>query len=106
MTTAITLNSLKIYENLKKVFQESEAKTLTKVMAETIEESIQKSLERYEEKQKNVLATKEDINLLKKEIYRLETKMTEIKAEIIKWMFLFWIGQIATIIAVLFMFFK
>lgn len=95
MAITIALDSLKIYENLKKVFGESEAKTITKVMTETIG----KSFEEYQGEQNNFLATKKDI-------HKLEKKIVENKAEIIKWMFLFYVGQVATILAVLFIFFK
>jgi len=37
---------------------------------------------------------------------RFERRLAETKAEIIKWMFIFWIGQLASITAVLFLFFK
>ncbi|PIV19029.1 MAG: hypothetical protein COS41_02490 [Elusimicrobia bacterium CG03_land_8_20_14_0_80_50_18] len=37
---------------------------------------------------------------------RFERRLAETKAEIIKWMFIFWIGQFASITAVLFLFFK
>lgn len=42
---------------------------------------------------KDVLATKEDV-------YKLETKLAETKADLIKWMFLFWIGQTAAVLAI------
>ena len=45
------------------------------------------------------LATKDDIANVRKEI-------SEAKADTIKWMFIFWIGQIATILGVIFVFFK
>lgn len=41
---------------------------------------------------KDILATKEDL--------------ANLKADIIKWMFLFWVGQLASLIAILQMFFK
>lgn len=45
------------------------------------------------EVKKDVLATKVDIG-------RLDIKIAETKAEIIKWMFIFWIGQLASFIAI------
>ena len=48
-------------------------------------------------KEKNDFATKEDIAKLEG---KLETKMAENKADIIKWMFIFWIGQLASVIAI------
>ncbi|RMD91770.1 MAG: DUF1640 domain-containing protein, partial [Calditrichaeota bacterium] len=39
-------------------------------------------------------------------IAETNTKIAETKAEIIKWMFIFWVGQVAMIIGILFAFFK
>lgn len=36
----------------------------------------------------------------------LKTDIANTKAEIIKWMFIFWVGQVAAITAILFTFFK
>jgi hypothetical protein len=40
------------------------------------------------------LATKEDTDKLKSDIARLDTKISETKSETLKWMFIFWAGQI------------
>jgi len=39
-------------------------------------------------------------------ISSLESKVSEFKAELIKWMFIFWIGQVAVMLGLLFAFFK
>jgi hypothetical protein len=46
---------------------------------------------------KNVLATKEDINVVKQDLH-------DVKAKIIKWMFLFWIGQVAVTVGIVYTF--
>ena len=51
-------------------------------------------------------ATKEDINELKIEIEKVRTEMERTRSDIIKWMFLFWIGQLASLIAILQIFFR
>lgn len=58
-------------------------------------------IELYEilKEKKDVLATKEDVNNLKLEIEKT-------RSDIIKWMFIFWAGQFASLIAVLQIFFK
>ncbi len=43
---------------------------------------------------------------LASEISKVNQNITESKAEMIKWMFLFWIGQVAVILGILFVFFK
>lgn len=64
---------LKVYEVLKSKLGEPEAATL-------IEYFESKAEEKYKER-KNVFATKEDI--------------ANVRTDLIKWMFIFWVGQIA-----------
>jgi len=37
---------------------------------------------------------------------KFEKRLSEVRADIIKWMFIFWVGQVGTITAILFAFFK
>lgn len=75
---------IELYEILKEKIGDKEAKTLV----EYIETKVDKKLT---EKQ-DILATKADL--------------ANMKADIIKWMFLFWIGQLASLIAILQIFFR
>ncbi|MCR4320310.1 MAG: hypothetical protein NUV74_08275 [Candidatus Brocadiaceae bacterium] len=81
-------NTLKIFETLRSVFDEKQA---TKIA-----EAVETALETSNETLLGKVATKEDI--------------ANTKAEIIKWMFIFWIGQFTSIVgvltAILFAFFK
>lgn len=81
-------NTLKVFETLRSVFDEKQA---TKI-AEAVETALESSNATLLEK----IATKSDL--------------AETKAEIIKWMFIFWIGQFASIVgvltAILFAFFR
>lgn len=49
------------------------------------------------------LATKDDLAQVK---YDLRNDMSEIKAETIKWMFIFWVGQAGAMLAILLLFLK
>ena len=62
-------------------------------------EILETKVDKKFEEAKTTLATKED---LAKVEGRLETKIAETKADIIKWMFIFWIGQIAVTAGILF----
>ncbi|MDQ6763340.1 MAG: hypothetical protein M3015_12040 [Bacteroidota bacterium] len=53
-----------------------------------------------------IWATKKDIASVKEDIFRLDTKIAETKSEIIKWMFIFWIGQIADTFGFILLFLK
>ena len=83
----IAISSVDMFNLLKGKLGESEAKALT----EYIETKVEKSIE----KEKDVLASKADI-------YKIEIKISETKSEIIKWMFVFWIGQIAVTLAIVY----
>lgn len=60
-----------------------------KALVEYVELKVDKRLE----DKTTVFATKEDIAALKIEI-------AESRAEVIKWMFIFWIGQLASFVAI------
>jgi len=81
-------NTLKVFETLRSVFDEKQA---TKI-AEAVETALETS----------------DTTLLEK--VATKTDLAETKAEIIKWMFIFWVGQFASIVgvltAILFAFFR
>ena len=93
---------IELYEILKPKIGEKEARTLV--------EYIETGVDRKLEEKKDVLATKQDIADLKmatkQDIANLEIKLEKTRADIIKWMFLFWIGQLASLIAILELFFK
>jgi hypothetical protein len=74
------ISSIEMYTILKGKLGENEAKALT----EYIESKVDKTFD----KEKSILATKVDLS--------------EMKAEIIKWMFIFWIGQIAVLLALVY----
>lgn len=76
-------SGIKLYEVLKEQFSPKKAKAIVASLDETITEKI--------EGKSNVLSTKEDIGDLKIEIQR-------VKAEMIKWTFIFWMGNVVTTI--------
>jgi hypothetical protein len=60
---------------------------------------IDNKTERSVEATIKTLATKDDISNLRKEL-------GEVKADIIKWMFIFWIGQVGATLAIVLLFLK
>lgn len=83
----MTVTELQVYDLFKNRFSDSEAKMIVTYFEEKTEE-------KYHQK-KDILATKEDIGILKKEI-------AESKAEQIKWSFVFWVGTVITVLGGLF----
>lgn len=81
------ISSIEMYNILKVKLGEKEAKALTEYVESKVENSIKK--------EKDVLTTKEDL-------FKLEVKLSETKSEIIKWMFIFWVGQIAVTLAIVY----
>ena len=104
------INTLRIYEKLKEKFDEPQARAAV--------EAIERSFEEYRENQREFLATKEDLTRveaglredLTRETSQLELKIEQVRTELIRWMFIFWVGQFAAIVgtltAILFAFFK
>ena len=84
--------SIELFEALKTRFGEQEAKIIVKEI-EKIETGIDSKIDKKFEEAKNSLATKEDLANLKVE-------MQKGFKDSIKWMFIFWIGQLAAFISI------
>jgi hypothetical protein len=77
---------IELYDKIRGSLSDEGAKELVRF--------IEKKVDNGFENKKDVLATKQDIAELRVEIAKSESR-------IIKWMFIFWIGQIATVIAIM-----
>ena len=87
----ITTSDIQLFQILKLKMGESEAEALVTFVDNKIKENNEANLK--------VLATKEDIANLKVE-------MKEMKAEMIKWMFIFWVGQLAATFGLIMVYLK
>ncbi|MDQ7039348.1 MAG: hypothetical protein Q9M35_00210 [Rhodothermus sp.] len=45
-------------------------------------------------------------NRITAEMAKMDKRIAEVRADLIRWMFLFWVGQLGTLVAILFAFFK
>ena len=79
----ITTTDIQLFQILKLKLGEQEAEALVSFVDSKIRENNESNLK--------TLATKEDIAKLEG---KLETKIAESKADMIKWMFIFWTGSI------------
>jgi hypothetical protein len=80
----VQISSIDLFNLLKDKLGETEAKSLTEYIEVRVEKEI--------EKEKGHLATKADLS--------------EAKSELIKWMFIFWIGQVAVTFGFILLFIK
>ena len=65
-----------------------------KSQAQIIVENLKEQIKSEVDSRKDILATKEDVA-------KLDVKVSDIKGEIIKWMFIFWISQQAATFALI-----
>ncbi len=79
------VSEIKLYELLKAKLGAQEAEAFVQILDTRVDKKFDDAMQ--------VLATKEDIAYL-----RVEIQTT--KADTIKWMFIFWIGQLAATIAI------
>ena len=100
----IAISQITIFEFLQQKFKlsEQDAKQVTReivIYEENVHKAINETISRKFEESKDVLSTKSDIAAL-------EIKMGDIRADMIKWMFLFWLGQIGVLLGAIFAMFK
>jgi len=91
-TKLMTTRTLEVYEILKGIGLEEEK---ARKLVDYIEESAQTRIER----ELHNFATKED---LVRETEKLRLEMANLKSDLIKWMFIFWVGQVAVISGIVF----
>ena len=87
----MTVSTLDLYNILRSKIGEGEAKALVEFVEYKVAETF--------ESRKDELATKKDV-------YTLNVKIEKTKAEIIKWMFIFWAGQTGIMVGILALFNK
>jgi hypothetical protein len=67
---------------------------------------IDNKTERSVEATIKILATKDDISNVKDEIAKVNLDLSNRMGDIMKWMFVFWVGQVAATLAIVFLFLK
>ncbi len=82
-------SEIQLFQILKQKLGEKEAEALVEFVDSKLKENNESNLK--------VLATKEDIANLREE---MKVEIANTKAELIKWMFIFWIGQLAAFIGI------
>lgn len=93
------VDEIKLFELLKAKIGEKEAEAFVQILEakvngkfETLEKNFKGDVVSLKEHMDKVFATKEDI--------------ANVRADMIKWMFIFWVGQVGVMIALLTIFFK
>ena len=87
------INEIQLFQILKAKLGEPEAENLVQYVKREVETQI--------DNKSSDFATKADMLIVKEEISRMRTEMANVKAELIKWMFVFWIGQTGVLIAII-----
>ncbi len=91
----MTVTTIDPYSILKNKVGESQAQAIVEFVEREVKEMLDDN--------SNIYATKVD---LKESVHQLELKLEKMRADIIKWMFIFWVGQTSLIITILMLFFK
>ena len=86
-----TISFTKLYTLLTAKVGQETAENLTDYIEETIKDELNNKSQ--------ILATKDDLN-------KLDVKISETRYDLIKWMFIFWIGQVAATFGFIFLFIK
>ena len=93
--TIMTVTTIDLYDILKTKIGEKEAKSLV----EFVEIRVDKKFE----EQMDEIATKKDLFQVKAE---LEITIEKVRGDMIKWMFIFWGGQVSVTVGLILLFIK
>jgi len=87
---------------LYKLLTEKLGSDTTEAMFKYIDNKTERSVEATIK----TLATKDDISNVKDEIAKVNLDLSNRMGDIMKWMFVFWIGQVGATLAIVFLFLK
>ena len=97
-------NALKVFEKLRPAFDEKQATAVAEAIDEALETNNDALLDKFGQRWDQFEAK------MNTKFAEVDAKIADLKAELIKWMFIFWIGQFAstvgTLAIILFAFFK
>jgi hypothetical protein len=112
----MTVTTLDMYNILRPKIGENVAKTLVEFVEQKVAQQVEEEISGLATKtdisstRADIMATKADIMTtradLMHEVSNLEIKIEKTKAEIIKWMFIFWAGQTGIMVGILALFNK
>ena len=94
----MVVSEIRLFELLKNKIGNAEAEAFIEILENKVDKKFDTA--------KELLATKQDLAETNQKISETNQKISETKAELIKWMFIFWIGQLASFIAIAKFFFK
>jgi len=94
----MTVTTIDLYNVLKGKLGETEAKVFVEFVEEKVKDQLNQEM--------NTFATKGDIADLRENIRELDVRIEKVKADMIKWMFIFWVGQVSVTIALLLLLIK
>ncbi len=94
----IVTTDIQLFKILKERLGENEAEALVEFVDAKLKDNNTSNLK--------ILPTKEDIQNIKLDFRNLENRISENKAETIKCMFIFWVGQIAATFGFILLFLK
>ncbi len=101
---------LKVYDIFKSKFSEHEAATVIEYFDVKAKEIIEEKGQVYQSLQnKDLEIIRNDLHTLfatKEDIAKVEVKLSESKSEMIKWMFIFWIGQVTITVGLMLIYLK
>jgi hypothetical protein len=105
----MTVTTLDLYKILRSKIGEVEAQTLVEFVEQKVTLQVEGEVSGLATKA-DIMATKADILAtrtdLMNEVSKLDVKIEKTKAEIIKWMFIFWAGQTGIMVGILALFLK
>ena len=89
----LPITNVQLFQFLKEKVREKEAEALVTF----VESKIQEGIKETNEQNLKILATKEDLAKTNQKIDIVRTEIAASKAEMIKWMFIFWMGAVGVL---------
>jgi|WetSurMetagenome_2_1015567.scaffolds.fasta_scaffold357745_2 hypothetical protein len=94
----MTVTTIDLYQILRSKLGEKEAKALVEFVELKVQVNLKEEMNSFATSG-DIHTIKEDIVGVREEIHKLELKIERVRSDLIKWMFVFWMGQISVTVA-------
>lgn len=101
----MTVTTIDLYQILRTRIGEKEAKALVEFVELKVQVKLKEEMNSFATSG-DVISLKGEIANVRDELHQVELKIEKVRSDLIKWMFVFWMGQVSVTVALVMLLMK
>ncbi|MEI6884669.1 MAG: hypothetical protein WCO02_09280 [Bacteroidota bacterium] len=101
----MTVTTIDLYQILRTRIGEKEAKALVEFVELKVQVKLKEEMNSFATSS-DIITLKGEITNVRDELHQVELRIEKVRSDLIKWMFVFWMGQISVTVALVMLLMK